>query len=113
MKVETVRPSAPANFCPLFPQTREAGGEPASEDGDKDGEGAGRFRVSASLVRRWSLAGSQCGSRAGAAGEPDDGDLDVAPDRHDGVVNSFHPSGLLFDLSSRYSFRLVDLMSRE
>jgi hypothetical protein len=54
--------------------------------------------------------GDRYRGRANATGEPDDGDFDVAPDRHDDVANSLHPDTLQFDPESRVS-RLVDLMT--
>jgi hypothetical protein len=56
------------------------------------GKGEGRFRVSAPLVWAGLPDGDPGRGRSGAAGELDDGDLDVAQDRHDGVANSFHPA---------------------
>lgn len=55
--------------------------------------------------------GDRYRGRANAAGELDDGDLDVAQDRHDGVANALHPETLQFDHESRFLLRLIDLMS--
>lgn len=77
------------------------------------GKGEGRFSVSAPLARLGLPADDPCRHQLGAAGESDDGDFDVAQDRHDGVANSFHPVTLQFDHVSRLSSRLVDLMYTE
>jgi hypothetical protein len=66
--------------------------------------------VSASPAGSWLPGGDRYRGRASAAGELDDGDFNVAQDRHDGVANSLHPDILQFDHDCRFSLRLIDLM---